>query len=366
MRICTLLSLLCLIFASCSKDKEKAVEVTTITVEPHDLPITLQFVGVAQSSHPVEIWSRVEGYLKNIDFVEGSFVNEGDLLFELDPSQFEAAIKEAQANLDREKANLSSAQKAVDRYKPLYEQKAASRKDLDDATAQLLAEQAAVAMYSAKLDEALLNLSYTRITSPISGYTSNAKYREGTLITPSTNGLLTTVAVLDPIWINLNISDYYFLVSSQEVARKELTVPPNNNYDVTLTLADGSNYPYHGVVSFVSPLLDPNTGTLNVRAVFPNPNLLLKPGQFVRAAATGAVRPNAIVVPQRAIQQGEKGRYVYVVKHHRAQMQPIETGNWDNGNWVVLSGLSKGDVVIVDGVNKVKTGTKVKIIKDDP
>jgi len=358
-----LLLALCFSCTTHPEKEDKTVKVTGFIVEPHTIPVTLEFVGVAESSHPVEIWSRVEGYLDKINYKEGSFVHEGDLLFEIDPNQFEVAVKEAQANLEKEMANLSAAQKSVDRLKPLFEQKAASRKDLDDAMAQLSAEQATVSMYQAKLDDVHLNLGYASIRSPISGMTSRAKYREGTLITPGVNGQLTTVAVLDPIWVNLNISDSYFLLSQREIAAGELTIPKDNQFDVVLTLADGSIYPYHGTVEFVSPLLDPSTGTLGVRAVFSNPNFLLKPGQFVRASAIGATRPNAIIVPQKAVQQGENGRYVYVIKRGKAEMRNVETGSWYKDYWIIKSGLKKGEVVVVDGVNKISPGKKVELIK---
>jgi membrane fusion protein (multidrug efflux system) len=353
-------------FCSCGKkqDKEVAIEVVTFSVAPKTIDIPLEFVGVTQSSHLVEIWARVEGYLDKIEYTEGAYVKAGDPLFQLDPKEYENLVTGAKANLEREKAGLWAAQKAVDRYKPLFEQKAASRKDLDDATAQLLAEQAAVNMFQAKVAEAELNLSYTTVLSPISGLTTSARYREGTLITPGTNGLLTTVSVIDPIWVSIAVSDYYFLISQQEIAKGELIVPPSYSFDVTLKLADGSQFPETGKVSFVSPVLDPDTGTLGVRAVFPNANSLLKPGQFVRVHAMGAQKPNAMFVPLKAVQQGAKGQFVYVVdQDSRAQMRLVEVGNWYGDIWVIKSGLQKGDEVIVEGVNKVRAGTLVKAKK---
>ena len=356
-----------LLFSSCQKNmevqKEKAVRVSTITIAAKTIPIDFSLVGVTQSSHLVDIWSRVEGYLDKINFTEGAFVKEGAPLFELDASQFENAVREAQANLDRGRANLSAAQKAYNRYKPLFEQKAASRKDLDDAQSQLLAEEANVAMYKAKLDQANLNLGYTKITSPISGLTTSAKYREGTLINPGVNGLLTSVSVIDPIWVAISVSDQYFLQSNKEIATGELVIPEQYKFDVTLTLADGTIYPHHGTVSFVSPVLDPNTGTLSTRAIFANPEAELKPGQFIRAVISGAKRPNAILVPQKAVLQGSKGRYVYVVSGGRAEMRPIDTGDWYEDSWIVKSGLKPGEVVVVDGITKISNGTLLKATK---
>jgi membrane fusion protein (multidrug efflux system) len=216
-------------------------------------------------------------------------------------------------------------------------------------------------MFQAKLEEAELNLSYATIRSPISGQTSSSKFREGTLIQPGVNGLLTTVYVLDPMWINIAVSDSYFLASQQEIARGELKVPDNFEFEVWLTMADGSEYPFPGTVSFISPVLDPNTGSLSVRGIFPNPDNILKPGQFVRVRAVGAERPNAIVVPQEAVQQGAKGRFVYVVDNdRRAQVRYVDTGSWYETGWIIKSGLKAGDEVIVSGVEKVRDGTRVK------
>jgi len=359
------LGFVCLVLlVGCHKEKpvkvEKTVKVTTVVVEPKTIPQDFVFTGVVESSHSVEIRSRVQGYLMKVAYTPGTTVQAGDVLFEIDPREFESNVKEAQANLEREKAVLAQAQKAVDRYKPLFEQKAASRKDLDDAMTQLLSEQAAVSLYQAKLDEALLTLSYATIRSPISGATTDSEYSEGSLIMPGANGFMTTVSVLDPISISINVSESYFLESLDAIKKGELVVPGSYDFDVTLTLSDGSEFPYHGKVSFVSPVFDAATGTLNATGDFPNPNKRLKPGQFIRATAKGAYRPNAVLVPQQSVQQGPDGLYVFVVKKGKAHMQTVKMGDWYTDQWIVLSGLKAGDVVIVDGVGKVQEGTPVE------
>jgi len=360
--------ILFLLLAGCYRQavqpEEKAVLVKVYTVEPQTIPVDFNLIGIVRSSHSVEIRSRVEGYLQSINYKEGSFVKEGDVLFKIDPRQFEDAVREAQANLEKEQAILWQAQQAVSRYKPLFEQKAASRKDLDDAMANFLSEQASVNLFQARLDEAKLNLSYATITSPISGYTSNARFQEGTFISPSSSGELTIVSVTDPVWVIVNVSDYYFLLSTREVQKQELIVPDNYDFDVSLILSDGSEYPQHGKVSFISPLFDESTGTLSARAVFPNPNNVLRPGQFVKIKATGAVRPNAIIVPQESVMQAMAGQFVYVInEENRAETRNVETGDWYKEYWVILSGLKKGDRVITAGTIKVKDGTLVKVIK---
>jgi membrane fusion protein (multidrug efflux system) len=354
-----------LVLFSCGKktvESPQLVKVETYFVEPETVPVSYDFIGVCQSSHLVEIRARVQGYLKEVSYVEGGLVKEGDLLFKIDPRQFEAQVAEARANLEKENAVLWSSQKAVDRYKPLYEKKAASRKDWEDATSQLLAQQASVGYSKAKLDEALLNLDYTDIESPINGLTTNAKYQEGALITPGANDLLTTVSVIDPIWVVVNVSDYYFLESRQEIAEGSLVIPRDYHFDINLILADGTKYPYQGMVNFISPVLNSDTGTLEARAKFPNPDLILKPGQFVRAEVTGAKRPNAILVPQSSVVQGEAGRYVYVVgTQDKVEKREVVTGSWYKDFWIIKSGLKKGEEVIQQGVNKVKEGMTVQV-----
>ncbi len=354
--------LIILVLCACNKAEKppQGIPVTTYKVEPQTIPAIVEFVGVAESSHLVEIRSRVEGYLWKIAYKEGSFVNEGDLLFQIDPRQFEAAVDEVKGELARENAALWASEQAVERFLPLYEQKAASKRDLDNAVARRLANEATVESLKAKLTQANLNLSYTSITTPISGLSGRSKYREGTLITPSINGLLTIVAIVDPIWVYFSVSDSYLLSTRQEIEKNTLKYPENDDFDVALTLADGSLFPHVGKVDFTSPTLDPSTGTMTVRAVFPNPEKILLPGQFVRAQVIGATRPNAIIIPQTAVQQGEKGMYVYIInKEKKAELRLVTVGDWYENNWIIKSGLSAGEEVIVSGVNKVMNGTLV-------
>lgn len=353
--------LLCLL--SCAKKavpkNEVTVEVSTMIVRVQTLPWEFEFTGVTRSSHPVNIWARTEGNLKSIDYIEGSFVKEGDVLFKLDASEFIASVEEAKANLEKEKANLLSAQKSLNRLKPLLEKKAVSQKDLDDASTQVDVQQALVQSAQANLDKAELQLGYTKITSPISGYTTEAKSREGTLINPQTNGLMTTVSVIDPIWVAINVSENFYQIKAKEIESGQLILP--NELDVVLILANGSEFPQHGKVSFVSPVFDQNTGTSSVRAIFPNPDKQLRPGQFVSAIAHGAIRPNAIIVPQESVQQSALGTYVWVVNdQNRAERRLVETGEWYKNSWVIKSGLKDGDRVVVSGVNKIVDGTLLK------
>ncbi|MFA6915557.1 MAG: efflux RND transporter periplasmic adaptor subunit [Parachlamydiales bacterium] len=361
------LSLLLFISAACEKKKEaappqRAVPVSTIKLETKTIPADFEYVGVAQSSHLVEVRARVEGYLDEIAYKEGHLVNKDDLLFQLDPRPFQASLDTARAELERTKAVLWDASRSVERLKPLYEKNAASQRDLDNAVSQELSAKADVESNKAKVVQAELNLSFTTIRSPIVGLSNRSIYREGTLITPGTTGLMTTIAVVDPIWVNFNVSSGDILKNRDEIKKGLLEYPKDLNFTVEAILADGQKFPYIGTVDFADPVLQQSTGTMLVRAIFKNPDALLRPGQFVRARAMGAIRPNALLVPQQAVQQGKKGMYVYVVnKESKADLRPIVAGGWYQNDWIVNSGLKVGEEIVVDGVNKILPGALVQV-----
>lgn len=339
------------------------VEVTVEMIDPKTIPATFEYIGVVESSHEVEIRARVTGYLDTIGYVEGSFVHKDDLLFQLDPRPFQAALAKAQAQLAKEQSVLWQAERSVKRFTPLYEQKAASQRDLDNAIASEMSAQAQVLSAQAEVADAEINLSYTTMKSPVDGLTSQANYRVGSLISPSQDKLA-TVSVIDPIWVNFSISELDVLHSQDDVRLGRLIFPPNDEFDVELILADQSVFPEKGIVGFASPSYSQETGTMMIRSVLPNPNKILRPGQFVRVRIHGAKRPHAIAVPQQAVQQGQNGTYVFVVdQENKAEMRQIEPGPWDGDNWVVYGGLKAGDKVIVGGVNKLVPGSAVKIIQ---
>ncbi len=351
--------------AACSKKPERQapppLPITAFQVEKRTIPANFEFVGVAKSSHPVEIRARVEGYLWSIDYTEGSMLNVGDPMFQIDPRQYEASLQEAQGALERQEAVLWRAQRSLQRIQPLYAQNAASLRDLDDATAAVLTAEASVITAKANVYLAELNLSYTKILSPIKGLSARAAFREGTLITPNVNGLLSLVSVIDPIWVLFSVSDNQMLDIRGEKTKSELILPPQQEYNVTLELADGSLFPYKGQVNFASPTLEPSTGSMVVRATFCNPEGLVLPGQFVRVFVKGAKRPDAIFVPQKAITQGQKGMYVFVIEDGKAVIRTVEVGDWYQDYWIIKRGLKEGEIVIADGVNKVQNGSLVKV-----
>jgi len=359
-------SLISLTVFGCGKAKApprpNGVAVNAITVEPQTIPAEFEYVGVAQSSHLVEIRARVEGYLEEIAYHEGALVHEGNLLFRIDPKPFEAAQANAKGMEEQAQAILWEAQRTLERLKPLYEQKAASRRDLDNAIAEEQRAKASLDSAKAQVQTAELNLGYTQIHSPITGVTSQAQFRVGALVGPGQNSLLATVTAVDPIWVNFNISERDLLKFHDEIQKGQLQYPPDMKFDVEVELANGKRFPSQGKIDFTDPTLQQSTGTMSVRAVFPNTNNLLIPGQFVRAIVKGGTRPNAIVVPQKALMQGKNGMFVYVVdKDDKAEVRSVETGDWYEKDWIIKSGLKAGDRVIVDGINKVMPGMTVII-----
>jgi membrane fusion protein (multidrug efflux system) len=346
------------------------VGVTIYTVEPKTLPLVFDFLGFAESSHLVEIRARVEGYLDKIAYDEGQLVHEEDLLFLLDPKPFVAKVEQAKGEVARQEALVENAKLTVNRLTPLYKQNAASKKDLDNATSNLLATEASRQSAMAQLLEAEINLGYTRITSPITGFSNRSTYREGALINPGANSLLTTVSILDPIWVYFTVSDNDILRARQQEAQKililpqsdDIALPKNNAYDAVAVMSDGSELPYKGKVDFSAPTYDQSTGTLLVRAVFPNPDAELRPGQFVRIKLHGAQLPDALAIPRRALLQKAHGMFVYLVDESgKVVIQDVSTGAWEGDYQIITNGLKPGDKVIVDGINKVRPGVPVHI-----
>jgi membrane fusion protein (multidrug efflux system) len=249
--------------------------------------------------------------------------------------------------------------------KPLAARKALSQRELDDATGQFLAASAAVETAKANVEQARLNLGYTTITTPVSGLSSFAKVQDGQYLSGSgESSVLTYVQQTDPIWINFSISENDMLKYRTEQAAGLLHLPGADNYEVEVVLADGSVFPKRGRITFANADFNAQTGTFLLRATIPNPGAALRPGQFVRVRLLGAVRPNAILVPQEAVLQGAKGHFVVVVdKDNNAEIRGVEVGPWYGNEWFITRGLAPGDTVVVDGMVKLSPGAPVKIVK---
>ena len=335
-------------------------EVTTVVAAPRDIPATFEFVAQTQSSQSVNIQARVSGFLDKRVYTEGDVVRAGQVLFLMDPKPLQAQVDAAQAQLNNMQAALDVAKFNLDRTKPLTEQNAMSQKDLDDANGQYLTSKANVDQARANLEGAKLNLSYATITSPITGITGSAIVADGTYVSTN-NSQLTTVSVLSPMWVTFSLSEAEALRYRDEIERGLLKRPPGDSYTVEVVMANGSLFPETGRVTFADPAYNSQTGTFTVRVQLANPQGLLRPNQFVRARLKGAVRPNALAVPLRAVQQGPKGHFVWVVgKESTVEMRPVAMGSWVGDEWQITGGLEPNSVVVVDGALSLTSGATVK------
>ncbi len=334
--------------------------VTVITTSAHDTPVFLEFVAQTQSSRQVNIQARVNGFLDKRVYTEGSMVKEGQVLFLMDKKPFQAQLDGAKAALQRQQAAMKVAQQNLERTKPLVQLNALSQKDLDDATGQFEQAAAAVEQSKAQVESAQLNLSYATITTPVSGISSYAQEADGTYLSPS-NSQLTTVAVLSPMWVNFSISENVVQTMRDNVEKGLLKPAPEGQYEVEIVLVDGTIFSERGHITFTQPEYNSNTGTFLVRASFANSKELLRPNQYVRARVHGAIRPKAILVPQRAIQQGAKGSFVWIVdKENKVQERPVTVGPWHGDQWFISEGVQAGEQVVVDGALALGAGAQVQ------
>jgi membrane fusion protein (multidrug efflux system) len=357
-----------LIAGGCSKEapppQRPVPEVTVVAVTPRDIPYAPNFVAQTESSRQVNIVARVSGYLDRIAYQEGELVKEGQLLFQLDPKPFQAQLEAARGELEAQRARFKTADANLARVKPLAAQNALSQADLDKAQGEFDSAKAAVYSAQAKVTEAELNLGYTTIRSPVTGLASRALQRQGAFINATSDSAnLTYVAAVDPIWVTFSVSQNLVAKWRDEIAKKLIVEPKNRDYEVEVVLPDGTRHPNRGKINFADPSFSQDTGSFMVRAVLPNPQRLLRPGMFVTAYAHGALRPDAIVVPQLAVQQGSNGHLVYVVNDTgAAEVRPVVVGDYyGEKEIVVASGLRAGDRVVVDGVLRVVPGQPVKI-----
>ena len=359
------LLLLALMLGACSEQPGEstaaAPAVTVIKIEPVDTPVAFEFVGKTASSRRVEIRSRVEGFLDSRKYLEGSMVEEGQVLFVMDKKPFEAQLQAAKAELAQQQARKETALINLNRVRPLAKKKAVAEKELDDARGLFREAAAATEQAGARVVQAELDLGYCTIMTPVSGLSSFAVMREGAYVGIG-ESLLTYVARLDPMWVEFSISENQLLKYLDNVKQGILRKPADENFIVEIVLADGSIYPHTGKITFTDASLSETTGTFLIRAEVVNPDNQLRPGQFVRARLKGGVRPNAILVPQQAVQQGAKGSFVWVVDEAgKAEFRPVTIGPWHDKDWFIDAGLADGDTVVVSGALRLRAGIPVKI-----
>jgi len=324
-----------------------AMPVAVVTASLSSVPVLLEAVGRAEGSKEVEVHARVTGLIEQQRYREGDRVKANAPLFLIEQAPFEIALAQARATLLQEQARLEQARREAKRLAPLAEQRAISQREYDDSASALRVAEASVAAAQAQVRQAQLNLSYTRVVSPITGITGRAEKSQGSLVSPS-DGLLTHVTQTDPIWVRFSFSE-------SELSR----LRSGKAGAVKLLSAEGKPLGTSGKLNFEGSTVDPQLGTVQLRAEFANPELVVLPGQFVRAQVN-AGEERAFVVPQAAVVNGERGKAVWTIKDGKALPTPVEVGAWVGGDgWAVRTGLNEGDQVIVDNLLKLRPGAPV-------
>jgi len=351
---------------ACEKKQEvqpppPPAEVNAITVTPKTIPLEATYVAQIMSAHQVEIVARVNGFLEKILYKEGDVVKKGQKMFLMDQKPFIAQVEAMQGALANNKAQLWTARANLKRVKPLAELDAASKSDLDNAIGSVQAAEAAVHEAKARLDEAELNLGYTVIKSPVAGVSGDSNVREGAYLSVGPGGDLSYVSQLDPIWVEYSISQNQLAKFQKEKEDDLIILPTDHQYTVQIYLSD-EPYPHVAKVSFIDPTFSSETGTFLIKAEVANPESSLRPGMFVKAVMQGAKRPNALVVPQRAVQQTSNGHVIFLVTEGKAEVRPVIVGDWVGNDWVIEKGLKANEQVITDGFMRLAPGMPVKIV----
>jgi membrane fusion protein (multidrug efflux system) len=334
-------------------------EVGVVQLTAADVALPLQFAGRVAGFRVVEIRSQVSGILFKRAFNEGAVVNIGDVLFRIDPRSYDAALSRAQAQAAQARATLTQAEENYKRVEGLVAQKVSAQKSLEDAIAARDQARASIQSTQADVQTAKLNLEYTVIKAPVTGPTSIVSPPEGTLV-QAQQTLLTTITQLDPAYVNFTFTDSE-MRALDEIGRSREKPLDSDDVKVELQFGDGAVYPQLGKVDTRSRTVDPRTGTILIRAVFPNHEGGLLPGQFVRVNVTGIIMPDAIVVPKAAISQGPLGPFVYLVEADNvARVRQVRLARELSNGWIVRKGLSTGDRIVVDGVIRVRPGNVVR------
>ena len=346
--------------------KKTVTELPVIAVEPahqEDVEIYGEYVGRVRAQQFVEVRARVEGYLEKMLFEEGTYVKKNQVLFIINPDQYRAKVDKARAQLKKDEAQAQKAERDLERIKPLHEQNAASRLDLDNAVAAYETAKAAVAMSRADLAQAELELGYTTVRSPLSGHISERNVDLGTLVGPGAKSLLATIVKSDTVLIDFSMTALDYLKSKERnVALGQQDKTRSWQPYVTITLAANTVYLHKGMVDFAEPQVDPETGTFSVRAEMPNPERAILPGQFTKVKVLLDIREDATVVPQKSVIIEKGGSYLYIMRaDSTVEKRFVELGPEFQNNIVVERGLNPGENVVVEGYHKLSPGIKVKV-----
>lgn len=344
----------------------KPPSLKVMTIEGKVVPLSINMIGQAEGIPTVEIRARVEGYLENWSFEEGSIVRKGQVLFTIEKDQYVNSVNYAQADLERKEASWEYAKLNAARLEPLVQTSAISQNDYDVAVTREKEAQAAVLSAEADLAQAKLNLSYTTMISPITGYIGAVEVRPGNLVGRGESTLLATVSNMDPIYINfqMNESDYLWFVrwvlNHKEELHGDINIEDNKNLPVFLVLSDGKPFMHKGYIDFVGRAVDPATGTLTLRAVFPNKEGMIKPGAFSEVTLLFGKQDNGILIPQSSLQPIQDKEFVFIVDStNKIRRISVILGQYLNNNVVVQKGLKIGDRILLEGYQKIKEGMEI-------
>ena len=356
--------MLSVLVTACGQQKQEgaagaamsAMPVSVVEMKPTSVPIRAEAVAQTEGAKEVEVRPRVGGILLKKLFQEGEPIKTGQVMFQIDPVPFQIAVQQAEAQLAQQKARIIQTQREADRLKGLLDTQSISQREYDNAVSDNAVATASLLQYEALLREAKLNLSYTSVTAPTSGIAGRFQFSEGALVSANTS-LLTTIVQLSPIWVRFSLSD-------SELAALGGKLNSQSVKNVQLVLSDGTEFPESGKLNFSASEIDPALGTQQLRAVFDNADRSLLPGQFVRARVTTGTRDGVFIIPQTAVLTGDQGKFVYVVEKDAngkevANIRPIQEGNWEGDNWIILGGLKEGDKVVVDNLIKIRPGAPV-------
>lgn len=357
-----------LLLAGCSQSEEQAapqeVPVRVVTVTEQTVPNVIELPGRVEPVRTAEVRARVTGIVQERLYQEGTDVREGQPLFRIDPRELRASYNQTQAALTRARATAANARAVVERYRPLVAEDAISGQEYDAAVAAAREAEANVAQIRAQLDAASLQLGYTTVRAPIAGRAGRAQITEGALVSQADGTLLTTIEQISPVYVSFAQAASEVLRLRRAIAAGEIDLDENDQVEVRLTFSDGTAYPVPGYIDFLAFSVDQETGTVELRAEFPNPERLLLPGEFVRAQIYAGEVQNGLTVPQRAVSLTEEGGTVFVVNGEgQATVRQVTLGAMVNGNWIVESGLKAGDRVIVSNLQKIRPGAPVKIMR---
>jgi membrane fusion protein (multidrug efflux system) len=345
------------------KDAAKAPppppEVQVVKARSETVPVRREYVGNVAAYRSVQVRARVEGILEKRHFVEGSDVKPGQLLYTIDPLNYEAQLRDAEAELARAEAQLANARTKESRYAPLVREEAVSRQDYDDAVTQMQSAEAQVKSARSALDRSKLNLGYTKVVATESGRIGMSQVPEGALVGKGEPTLLATIDKLDPIYVTFTIPDRDALAFRRALDSGEIKEAKGDT--ARFLLPDGSDYKQAGRIDFTDTQINRDTGTVTLRAVLPNASPRLQPGMFIRVQLTAGERPNTVLVPQRAVLKVPNGHVAYVVgAENKVERRDLVVGEWVKDDWVIEKGLVAGDIVVVDGIQRIQPGMTVR------